>query len=78
MLQKPPRPADRFEISAGGTTRRPVFGRDFVASTIGAEAEVNVRGGLVFTGYSIDAPEYGWDDFGEVDLGGKILLSMWN
>ena len=78
LLQKTPRPADRFEISAGGTTRRPVFGRDFVASTIGAEAEVNVRGGLVFTGYSIDAPEYGWDDFGEVDLGGKILLSMWN
>jgi len=78
LLQKTPRPADRFEISAGGTTIRPVFGRDFVASTVGGEAEVNVRAGLVFTGYSIDAPEYGWDDFGEVDLTGKILLSMWN
>jgi Zn-dependent M28 family amino/carboxypeptidase len=78
LLQKTPRPADRFEITAGGTTNRPVFGRDFVASTIGAEAELNVRGGLVFTGYSIKAPEYGWDDFGEVDLTGRVLLSMWN
>jgi Zn-dependent M28 family amino/carboxypeptidase len=78
LLQKTPRPADRFETTAGGTTNRPVFGRDFVASTIGAEAEVNVRGGLVFTGYSIKAPEYGWDDYGEVDLSGKVLLSMWS
>ena len=77
LLHKVPRPAEMFQISVGGRTLRPLHSRDFVAATIGDEADVSVEGGLVFTGYSIDAPEYGWDDFGEVDLSGKIMLTMW-
>ncbi|MGC6488872.1 MAG: M28 family peptidase [Planctomycetota bacterium] len=33
---------------------------------------------LVFVGYGIDAPEQRWDDFGDVDLRGKVLLVMNN
>lgn len=33
---------------------------------------------LVFVGYGIQAPEYDWDDFKDVDLKGKILLIMNN
>ena len=33
---------------------------------------------LVFVGYAIQAPEYDWDDFGDVDLEGKVLLIMNN
>ncbi|HLG20818.1 MAG TPA: M28 family peptidase [Bdellovibrionota bacterium] len=33
---------------------------------------------LVFVGYGIVAPEYGWDDFKDVDVRGKILLMMNN
>src|SRR5690606_25511756 len=29
---------------------------------------------LVFAGYGIDAPEYGWHDYEGVDVRGKILL----
>jgi Zn-dependent M28 family amino/carboxypeptidase len=33
---------------------------------------------LVFVGYGIQAPEYDWDDFGDADLTGKILVIMNN
>ncbi len=33
---------------------------------------------IVFVGYGIQAPEYGWDDFKGADLKGKVLLMMNN
>jgi Zn-dependent M28 family amino/carboxypeptidase len=33
---------------------------------------------LVFAGYGIQAPEYNWDDFKDVDVKGKVLLIMNN
>ncbi|MDX1480456.1 MAG: M28 family peptidase, partial [Woeseiaceae bacterium] len=33
---------------------------------------------IVFVGYGIEAPEYGWNDFKGVDLNGKVLLIMNN
>jgi Zn-dependent M28 family amino/carboxypeptidase len=31
---------------------------------------------LVFAGYGIHAPEYGWDDYGDVDVRGKAVLVL--
>jgi Zn-dependent M28 family amino/carboxypeptidase len=39
---------------------------------------VEGSGELVFVGYGIDAPEAGWDDFGGMDLTGKVLLILVN
>lgn len=33
---------------------------------------------LVFVGYGIQAPEYDWDDFKDVDVNGKVLVIMNN
>jgi Zn-dependent M28 family amino/carboxypeptidase len=33
---------------------------------------------LVFVGYGIEAPEYGWDDFKGVDVAGKVLVMLNN
>lgn len=33
---------------------------------------------LVFVGYGIEAPEYGWDDFAGADVSGKVLLMLNN
>ncbi len=33
-------------------------------------------GGIVFAGYGIDAPEYGYNDFSGVDLHGKVALVL--
>ena len=34
--------------------------------------------GIVFAGYGMQAPEYDWDDFKDVDVRGKVLLVMNN
>ena len=36
----------------------------------------SVEGGVVFAGYGIDAPEYGYNDFAGVDLKGKVVLVL--
>ena len=39
---------------------------------------VEVEAELVFVGYGIQAPEYDWDDFKDVDVRGKIIVVMNN
>jgi Zn-dependent M28 family amino/carboxypeptidase len=54
--------------------------RDEYIATSGVQVpEVKVEDAeLVFVGYGIVAPEYGWDDFKGADLKGKVLLVMNN
>ena len=51
---------------------------DFVAWSRRAAPEIRASAELVFVGYGVEAPEYGWDDFGEADLAGKILVVLVN
>ncbi len=53
---------DQFIVGSGVQKERAEF----------ADAE------LVFVGYGIQAPEFGWDDYKGVDLKGKVLLMMNN
>jgi len=46
----------------------------FVAKAGLPEPEVEAEGELVFVGYGISAPEYGWDDYEDVDVRGRVLL----
>jgi Zn-dependent M28 family amino/carboxypeptidase len=44
-----------------------------------AKPVVDVRNApVVFVGYGVEAPEYGWDDFKGVDVRGKVLLFLNN
>jgi Zn-dependent M28 family amino/carboxypeptidase len=53
--------------------------RDFIASSVRAVPEVRVADSdLVFVGYGIVAPEYGWDDYQEVDVTGKTIVMLVN
>ncbi len=51
---------------------------DFVAWTRRPVESAATAGDLLFVGYGVQAPEYGWDDFGEADLAGKILVVLVN
>ncbi len=52
---------------------------DYIATTGRPQAEVEVTDApLVFVGYGIQAPEYDWDDYKDVDVRGKILIMMNN
>src|SRR5438045_5685263 len=51
------------------------FGDDFVASSARLQSEIKIdNSDVVFVGYGVVAPEYGWDDFKDVDVRGKTIL----
>jgi Peptidase family M28 len=56
-------------------TRDWAMGQDF---TLGRQGNVDaaVRAPLVFAGYGITAPEYGYDDFKGVDVRGKVVMVL--
>jgi hypothetical protein len=47
------------------------YGGDFFG---GSSVESDVRGPVVFAGYGITAPEFGYDDYAGLDARGKIVL----
>ncbi len=53
--------------------------RDYIAETRRATPEVKVDNSqIVFVGYGVVAPEYGWDDYKGMDVTGKTLLMLVN
>jgi Zn-dependent M28 family amino/carboxypeptidase len=53
------------------------YGEDFVASSGRLQPEIKIaKSDLVFVGYGVVAPEYGWDDYKNVDVRGKTLLML--
>jgi Zn-dependent M28 family amino/carboxypeptidase len=52
---------------------------DYVAFSNVAKPQVEVKNSdLVFVGYGVVAPEYGWDDYKGVDVRGKTLVMLIN
>jgi Zn-dependent M28 family amino/carboxypeptidase len=55
------------------------FPDDFVASSARLQPEIKIdNSDLVFVGYGVVAPEYGWDDYKGVDVHGKTILILIN
>ena len=74
-----PLPGDRLVVTRDGDARTLEPGADYVAATKHVVDAVSVRDAeFVFVGYGARAPEYDWDDFGDADLSGKILLFLVN
>ncbi len=71
------RPQASFE--AGGRHIALRFPDDFVAFAPVRQAHLSLRGSpLVFVGYGVQAPEYGWDDYKGVDVRGKTIVMLVN
>lgn len=52
---------------------------DMVVWTARAEDKVDLPAAeFVFCGFGIKAPEYGWDDYKDIDVKGKIVIAMVN
>lgn len=66
-------------FSAGGKRMELHAPNDFVAFTQRITPEVEVKDSeMVFVGYGVVAPEYGWDDFKGADMKGKTLVFLIN
>ncbi|MCG2584888.1 M20/M25/M40 family metallo-hydrolase [Massilia sp. TS11] len=77
MLGVTSRPS--LSLSVGGKTISLNSPDDFVAYSVQAKPLVEVKASdLVFVGYGVQAPEYGWDDYKGLDVKGKTLVMLVN
>ena len=51
---------------------------EYVAFDQTQQPQSDVDADIVFVGYGIEAPEYGWDDYKGLDVHGKVLLMLVN
>jgi Zn-dependent M28 family amino/carboxypeptidase len=64
-------------VTRDGTPRPLEWKTDYVAQSRREVAAVDVvAAGMVFVGYGVTAPEYGWDDFKEEDVRGKTVVML--
>src|ERR1700745_2259533 len=67
----------RIPFAVGDKTMNLKYPDDFVASSARLQPEIHIeKSDLVFVGYGVVAPEYGWDDYKNVDVRGKTLLML--
>jgi Zn-dependent M28 family amino/carboxypeptidase len=67
----------RMSFTAGNRTIDLKYPDDFVASSARLQPGIKINNSeIVFVGYGVVAPEYGWDDYKNVDVRGKTLLML--
>ena len=62
----------------GGKSFEAANRADFVASNESQAETADIDAPIVFVGFGINAPEYGWNDYKTVDLHGKVALLFVN
>ena len=68
-----------MSFTAGGKTMNLKWPDDYVAMSRHQRPETKVSNSdIVFVGYGVVAPEYGWDDYKGVDVKGKTVLMLIN
>lgn len=66
-------------ITAGDQTFTPVPVNDYSAISRRVTPKIEVKPTeLVFVGYGVVAPEYGWDDYKDIDVKGKTIVMLIN
>ena len=69
----------KMSFTVGGSTTELKYPDDYVASSARLVPEIKIdNSDVVFVGYGIVAPEYGWDDYKNVDVRGKTILMLIN
>lgn len=67
----------RFEV--GDSVRELANSEDIAVESLHPASRVELeRVPLVFAGYGVHAPERDWDDFGDIDVRGKVLVVLVN
>jgi Zn-dependent M28 family amino/carboxypeptidase len=72
MVGVTPSPSLVMETTAGPV--EPRYEEEYVLEAGLPREDVEVDAPLLFCGYGIHAPEFGWDDFGDEDVAGRVLL----
>lgn len=67
-----------LKVKVGAKEMKLKYKDDFVARTVRLIEKGGFDSEMVFVGYGVVAPEYGWDDYKDVDVRGKVLLMLVN
>ena len=79
LVSLTPSPGMALEISGDWGTRTLEHKTEFVATTERVVESISlVDSELVFVGYGIVAPEYGWNDYAGIDAEGKTVVILVN
>ncbi len=66
-----------MELQIGDLKFKP--GVDFTARTEKVESEISLKDSdVVYVGYGINAPEYQWNDYADIDVKGKTVIMLVN
>jgi Zn-dependent M28 family amino/carboxypeptidase len=77
MVGITPDPATSLTFARGSVTQTLKFKEDVVAWTKRVQPRVSLDASdVVFVGYGVQAPEFGWDDYKGMDLTGKTLIVL--
>ena len=72
-------PTPTMSFNIGGKQMTLDYSSDYIARSLRYVPEVKVQNSdLVFVGYGVVAPEYGWDDYKGVDVTGKTVVFLIN
>ncbi|MEE2566748.1 M28 family metallopeptidase [Hyphobacterium marinum] len=72
-------PASSMDISINGEPMGLAMGSEYVIGTRTLEDVIDLAGtDVVFVGYGVVAPEYGWDDYAGLDVEGRTVLILVN
>jgi Zn-dependent M28 family amino/carboxypeptidase len=67
----------KMSFTLGDKTIDLKYPGDFIASSAHLQPAIKVDNSeVVFVGYGVVAPEYGWDDYKDVDVNGKTILML--
>lgn len=76
LVREVPHPEMSFNV--GGRMLPLSHATDYLVRTRLEQPVIDVNADIVFVGYGVDAPEYGWNDYKDVDVRGKVLLMLVN
>ncbi len=65
-------------VTKSGAPTPLAYNTHFVVKDERGEPSADIDAPIVFVGYGIDAPEYGWNDYKGIDVKGKVLLVIVN
>ncbi len=71
-------PAPQAAIVTAGNEWRLEYKQDYVMWSMHDDSVASTGGELVFAGYGIVAPEYGWNDYDGADVKGKVVVVLVN
>jgi hypothetical protein len=71
-------PTAKAKLEGASTPAELTFKDDYVMWSMRNDSSVAASADLVFVGYGIVAPEYGWDDYKGADVKGKIVVTLVN